>query len=62
MPLRQVFQFDSRVGEKWRLGQGRMEVKYMVITELVNVSAGSWSPTIYIKRASEIDIAPRTLS
>ena len=46
----QLFQFDVRVGEEWRLGQEQMKLENMVITELVNVSFGSWSPVIYVQR------------
>ncbi|KAF9649058.1 hypothetical protein BDM02DRAFT_1981895 [Thelephora ganbajun] len=44
-----LFPFDDRVDERWRLGQGRMKVEHMVITGLVNASYGSWSPIIYIE-------------
>ncbi|KAF9649055.1 hypothetical protein BDM02DRAFT_1980966 [Thelephora ganbajun] len=41
----------SDLGENrdWRLGQGRMKVQHMVITELIHVSSGSWSPIIYVE-------------
>ncbi|KAF9649069.1 hypothetical protein BDM02DRAFT_3114398 [Thelephora ganbajun] len=44
-----LFPFDDQVDEQWRLGQGRMKVEHMVITELVHVSSGSWSPIIYVE-------------
>ncbi|KAF9649061.1 hypothetical protein BDM02DRAFT_1982172 [Thelephora ganbajun] len=44
-----LFPFDDRVDGQWRLGQGRMKVDHMVITELANVSSGSWSPVIYVE-------------
>jgi len=47
--VRQLFPFDDRVDEKWRLGQGKMKFEHMVITELDNVSSGSWSPVIWIE-------------
>jgi len=46
----QLFPFDDeRVDQQWRLGEGRMMFERMVITELVNVSAGSWSPMISVE-------------
>ncbi|KAF9649065.1 hypothetical protein BDM02DRAFT_1982801 [Thelephora ganbajun] len=44
-----LFPFDDRVDEQWCLGQGRMKIERMVITELVHVSSGSWSPIIYVE-------------
>jgi bacteriocin-like protein len=50
----QLFPFngavEEKVEEKWRLGQGVMKFKYMSITELKNVSGGSWSPVIYVSK------------
>ena len=46
---RQLFPFDERVGEKWRLGQG-LKFEHMEITSLDNVSNGSWSPVIRVDR------------
>lgn len=45
----QIFSFDDRVDQKWRLGQGLMQFDRMMITGLVNVSAGSWSPIIWVE-------------
>jgi len=44
-----LFPFDYQYDEKWRLGQGKMNFENMVVTELENVSSGSWSPVIYIE-------------
>ncbi|KAF9649063.1 hypothetical protein BDM02DRAFT_3114380 [Thelephora ganbajun] len=44
-----LFPFDLQVDERWRLGQGRMKVEHMVITGLINVSSGSWSPIICVE-------------
>ena len=46
---RQLFPFDTRVDEQWCLGQGKMKFDHMVIIGLVNVSPGSWSPTICVE-------------
>jgi hypothetical protein len=43
---KQLFQFDSLVGEQWRLGNGEMDFEHMFITELVEVSIVSWEPVI----------------
>ena len=45
----QLFWFDGRVGEEWRLGQEQMKLGNMVVTELKNISSGSWSPVIYVQ-------------
>jgi len=44
-----LFPFDDRVGEKWRLGQG-MKLEDMTVTGLDNVTHSSWSPVIWIDR------------
>lgn len=43
-----LFPFDGGVSECWRLGKGKMRLKYMVITRLDNVCPGCWSPVVYI--------------
>ena len=43
------FNVNHQCDGKWQLGQGKMIFENMVITELKQVSSGSWSPVICVE-------------
>jgi len=54
----QLFPFDDRVGEQWRLGQGLMNFEYMMITQLNNISPDTWSPEICVEYPLSVPSLP----